>query len=93
MKKRGADLSKLTAALQALYENQTLPGEHTLLFGEYNGLCDAHISPDWILLYEIQGDRNPFRFESVTRSRPRRTRRRFSSAYEHRRHERDIGAK
>ena len=56
MKKRGADLSKLTAALQALYENQTLPGEHTLLFGEYNGLCDAHISPDWILLYEIQGE-------------------------------------
>lgn len=54
MKKRGADLSKLIAALQTLCENQTLPGEHALSFGEYNGLRDAHISPDWILLYEIQ---------------------------------------
>ena len=59
MKKRGADSSKLSAVLQLLYEGQPLPTiyrDHVLLSGEYKGIHDVHISPDWILLYEIQGE-------------------------------------
>lgn len=59
VEKRGKDLSELCAALQILRDGQTLPAvyhDHTLLFGQYRGLHDAHIEPDWILLYKIQGE-------------------------------------
>ena len=59
MKKRGADLSKLTAVLQFLINQQPLPPvyrDHLILSGECKNIHDAHISPDWILLYEIQDE-------------------------------------
>ncbi|MBQ9493070.1 MAG: type II toxin-antitoxin system YafQ family toxin [Oscillibacter sp.] len=59
MKKRGVDLSKLNAVLQILLDGQPLPvvyRDHALLSGEYKGVHDVHIEPDWILLYEMRGE-------------------------------------
>lgn len=60
MEKRGKDLSKLDAAIdKILHESQPLPNippyrDHTL--SRYKGVHDAHIEPDWILLYKIQNE-------------------------------------
>ena len=59
MKKRGADLSKLTALLRILVDGQTPPAvyhDHVLISGEYKDSHDAHIEPDWLLIYDIDGD-------------------------------------
>jgi len=56
--KRGKDMSKLGALLLLLLEEQPLPARYRdhALKGEWSGLRDSHIEPDWILLYYIEGD-------------------------------------
>lgn len=60
MEKRGKNLSKLDAAIdKVLNECQPLPNtppyrDHML--SGYRGVHDAHIEPDWILLYKIQNE-------------------------------------
>lgn len=56
--RRGWNLDLLTEALEILTETGTLPehyGPHPLR-GNYVGCIDAHIRPDWILVYEVLAD-------------------------------------
>ena len=59
MKKRGADFSKLEKVLEILLDGKALPSiylDHMLISGEFKGSHDVHIAPDWLLIYDIQGD-------------------------------------
>ncbi len=53
--KRGKDLSKLRTLLGLLLEEKPLPErcrDH-LLKGDWAGFRDAHIEPDWLLIYRV----------------------------------------
>lgn len=56
--KRGKDLRKLRALLTLLIEGDPLPREYAdhPLQGGWKGYRDAHIEPDWLLIYRIDGD-------------------------------------
>lgn len=57
-KKRGYDISLLTRIIKMLVAGEPLPKEnrdHQLL-GDYAGCRECHITPDWLLIYEIDGD-------------------------------------
>lgn len=57
IKKRGWDLQKLEACIKALAADQPLPlnARPHRLSGKFADTWDAHVSPDWILMYEIRG--------------------------------------
>ena len=53
--RRGWDLNLLTEAADHLIAAGTLPdsyGAHPL-GGDYKGCIDAHLKPDWVLIYEV----------------------------------------
>lgn len=52
LEKRGKDMAKLRRVLLLLIEQHPLPAEHGdhPLLGEWHGLRDLHIEPDWLLL-------------------------------------------
>lgn len=55
IKKRGYDLNLLGIVVDMLASGQKLPGkykEHNLL-GNYFGCKECHITPDWLLIYEV----------------------------------------
>lgn len=55
--KRGKDMTKLRALLELLIEEAPLPEQcrdHPLK-GEWKGYRDAHIEPDWVLVYRVSG--------------------------------------
>src|SRR6476646_9827041 len=56
--KRGKDLSKLHALLEALRHRRRLAARHRdhSLAGEWNGWRDCHIEPDWLLIYRQTDD-------------------------------------
>lgn len=53
LKKRGWNIDKLLDVIDILKEGRELPPEHKdhPLHGDYEGHCDCHIEPDWILIY------------------------------------------
>jgi len=56
MKRRNKDVEKLLAVVFALQRDGRLPSlfrPHKLQ-GEYDGLWECHIEPDWLLLYELK---------------------------------------
>jgi mRNA interferase YafQ len=56
--KRGKDMSKLRTLLLLLIEQTPVPAtylDHPLR-GNWKGWRDAHIEPDWLLVYRIAGD-------------------------------------
>lgn len=56
--KRGKDLAKLRAVLTLLLGGSPLPEcykDHPLK-GDWSGFRDAHIEPDWLLIYRIHGE-------------------------------------
>lgn len=56
--KRGKDLSKLRTLLGLLLEEKPLPEryrDHSLK-GDWAGFRDAHIEPDWLLIYRVADD-------------------------------------
>lgn len=57
-KKRGYDIALLTAVVNALAAGQQLPEKYKdhNLFGNYAGCRECHITPDWLLIYEIEED-------------------------------------
>lgn len=58
MRKRGKDLSKLTAVLDILANGQPLPpksNDHQLT-GSLKDFRECHIEPDWLLVYQIHDD-------------------------------------
>lgn len=58
VEKRGKDLGKLKELLILLIQQSELPSKYRdhPLKGDWNGFRDAHIEPDWLLIYRIQGD-------------------------------------
>jgi mRNA interferase YafQ len=57
-KKRGKDMNKLRVLLELLIDGQPLPKRYRdhPLKGKWAGWRDAHIDPDWLLLYWIEGE-------------------------------------
>lgn len=67
VEKRGKDMTKLKALVKALLSGEPLStayGDHPLK-GRWRSYRDAHIEPDWLLLYKIDGD--TVRFERTGR--------------------------
>ncbi|MEX6509095.1 type II toxin-antitoxin system YafQ family toxin [Jiella sp. M17.18] len=56
--RRGKDLAKLREVLILLMQDRALPPRYRdhPLKGDWLGWRDAHIEPDWLLLYRISGD-------------------------------------
>ncbi|RZT91077.1 mRNA interferase YafQ [Advenella incenata] len=56
--KRGKEMDKLRTLLQMLIEEQPLPERYQdhPLKGQWSGYRDAHIEPDWLLIYRVKGD-------------------------------------
>ena len=52
-RKRGLDESKLNAIILKLINGETLPPQNRdhALTGNFAGLRECHISPDWLLIY------------------------------------------
>src|SRR5438105_2100608 len=59
MRRRGADMERFRAGIEALCSRQPLPPEvrDPALSGEWKGGRDCHVSPDWVLIYE-RGENN-----------------------------------
>lgn len=57
-KKRGYNLSLIEYVVDTLAAGEPLPEkykDHSLV-GEYIGCRECHITPDWLLIYEIAND-------------------------------------
>lgn len=57
-KKRNYNISMLNAIVNALRIPEALPQKNKdhALKGDYVGRRECHISPDWLLIYRINGD-------------------------------------
>ena len=55
VQRRGYDLSLLTEILKKLANGESLPEKNRdhLLTGNFSGGRECHITPDWLLVYEI----------------------------------------
>ena len=55
--KRGLDLAKLEVLIKLLTQENKLPSQYKdhPLSGQLKGYRDAHITSDWLLLYQIKG--------------------------------------
>ncbi len=53
--KRGYNIKLMEEIIQKLAKGEQLPDKNKdhLLSGEYTGCRECHISPDWLLIYEI----------------------------------------
>ena len=58
IKKRGFDMVLLTEILKKLAAGEDLPARNRdhMLSGDYAGCHECHITPDWLLIYEINGE-------------------------------------
>lgn len=57
-KKRGYDLNLLSTVVDILAAGEKLPEKYRDhdLSGNYDGCRECHITPDWLLIYEIEND-------------------------------------
>ena len=57
-RKRGYDLSLLGFVVDTIASGKDLPERYKDhgLSGNYAGCRECHITPDWLLIYEIDGD-------------------------------------
>ena len=55
IEKRGYNISLLTDVIRRLANGEQLPKKNRdhILVGDYAGLRECHITPDWLLIYEI----------------------------------------
>ena len=58
IKRRGYDISLITDVIKKLANGETLPEKNKDhgLSGNYMGCRECHITPDWLLIYEIVDD-------------------------------------
>ena len=58
LQKRGYDISLLTAIIKKIANGEVLSEKHRdhTLSGDYSGTRECHITPDWLLIYEIAND-------------------------------------
>jgi len=54
-KRRGKDVEELVATVELLAEIGTLPAGYRphKLTGEWKGVWECHIEPDWLLIYDV----------------------------------------
>lgn len=54
--RRGCDLSLITAVIKTLANGESLAEQHRdhSLSGNYKGFRECHITPDWLLIYQIK---------------------------------------
>ena len=57
-RRRGKDIEELIAAVELLAETGALPEGYSphQLSGEWKGVSECHIDPDWLLIYEVTPD-------------------------------------
>ncbi|WP_249029989.1 type II toxin-antitoxin system YafQ family toxin [Tannockella kyphosi] len=57
-KKRGYNISLLAEVVDLLASGQSLPEKYKdhILIGNYVGCRECHITPDWLLVYEISNE-------------------------------------
>lgn len=55
IKKRGYNMGLLEKVVEILANGNGLPPEYKdhALYGDYTGCRECHITPDWLLIYEI----------------------------------------
>lgn len=55
LRRRGKDSDELIAAVEVLAEQGTLPPAYRphRLSGEWSGVWECHIEPDWLLIYSV----------------------------------------
>lgn len=55
IKKRGYDIKLLEEVVRILAKGEPLPEQYLdhALKGKYKGFRECHITPDWLLIYEI----------------------------------------
>ena len=55
IQKRGYNIALLTDVIKKLANDEPLPEKNHdhLLSGDYEGFRECHITPDWLLIYEI----------------------------------------
>ena len=58
MQKRGYDIDLLTDVIKLLAAGKDLPDKNRdhQLSGNFSGCRECHILPDWLLIYEIDGE-------------------------------------
>lgn len=58
IQKRGYDISLLTNIVKIMAKGEAIPPKYKdhELKGNYKGLRELHITPDWLLIYEIDKD-------------------------------------
>jgi mRNA interferase YafQ len=56
--RRGKDMEKLKTLLSLLIDETPLPASYVdhPLKGDWRGFRDAHMEPDWLLIYKIIGE-------------------------------------
>jgi mRNA interferase YafQ len=57
MRRRGADMMRFKAVIEALCSRRPMPTElrDHALSGEWKGCRDCHVSSDWVVIYERAG--------------------------------------
>ena len=57
-KRRGYDIDLMTDIIKKLALGEPLPAKNKDhdLSGDYVGFRECHITPDWLLIYELDGD-------------------------------------
>ena len=60
LQKRGYDMDLLKNSIKKLEESGELPGENKphKLAGEYSGYWEAHLKPDWLIIWKVFFDDN-----------------------------------
>lgn len=58
VKKRGYDQRLIMTVIELLANGETLPEKYRdhVLVGDYCGFRECHITPDWLLIYQIKDD-------------------------------------
>lgn len=58
VKRRGYDIALLIEIIKKLAAGEALPAKNKDhdLSGDYAGCRECHIAPDWLLIYEVDGD-------------------------------------
>lgn len=58
VQKRGYDISLLTDVIKKLANGEELPARNRdhVLSGDFAGLRECHVTPDWLLVYEIDDE-------------------------------------
>ena len=57
--KRGYDLDKIRKVITVLASGEPLEAKYRdhFLTGNYGGFRECHVQPDWLLVYQIDGDK------------------------------------